>query len=71
MKTITVSVIINKNVNDVWEYWTNPKHIKKWCFASDDWRVGDVNNNVKVNGKFKINMHAKAGGAGFDFEWSN
>ncbi len=67
MKTITVSAIINKPVDQVWQSWTNPESIKQWAFASDDWAVGDVENDLREGGRFKTNMHAKDNSAGFDF----
>ncbi len=67
MKTITVSAVINKPVGQVWESWTNPEHIKQWAFASVDWTVGGVENDLREGGRFKTNMHAKDNSAGFDF----
>jgi uncharacterized protein YndB with AHSA1/START domain len=67
MNTITVSTIIDKQVDQVWESWINPEYIKQWAFASDDWTVGEVENEVREGGRFKTNMHAKDNSAGFDF----
>lgn len=67
MKSVTVKTTINKSPEVVWEHWTKPDHIKRWYFASDDWAVGDVTNDVRVGGRFKTNMHAKDQSAGFDF----
>lgn len=67
MHTITISAIIDKNVDQVWEAWNNPESIKQWAFASDDWAVGDVENDVREGGRFKTNMHAKDNSASFDF----
>src|SRR6267142_6703409 len=67
MPSITVSTTINKPVSNVWEYWNNPTHIKSWAFASDDWGVGEVENDLKIHGRFKTQMMAKDGSAGFDF----
>jgi uncharacterized protein YndB with AHSA1/START domain len=68
VKTITVSTTINAPVESVWSYWTEPKHIINWCFATDDWHAPKAENVLKVNGKFKTRMAAKDGSAGFDFE---
>jgi uncharacterized protein YndB with AHSA1/START domain len=67
-KTITVQTTIKAPVEEVWGYWTEPKHITNWCFASEDWHVPKAENDLKVNGKFKTRMAARDGSAGFDFE---
>lgn len=67
-KTITVETTIKAPVEAVWSYWTDPKHITNWCFASDDWHAPNAENDLRVNGKFKTRMAAKDGSAGFDFE---
>jgi uncharacterized protein YndB with AHSA1/START domain len=67
VKTITVETTINAPVESVWSYWTEPKHITNWCFASDDWHAPKAENDLKVNGKFKTRMAARDGSASFDF----
>lgn len=67
-KTITVETTIKAPVESVWSYWTEPKHITNWCYASDDWHAPAAENDLNVNGKFKTRMAAKDGSAGFDFE---
>jgi uncharacterized protein YndB with AHSA1/START domain len=52
----------------IWDYYTNPEHIIKWNFASDDWHCPKAENELKVGGKFKSRMEAKDGSFGFDFE---
>ncbi len=64
---ITVKSTINAPVAKVWEYWTNPSHIKQWCNASDDWHVPTAANDLKVGGRFSTRMEAKDGSMGFDF----
>jgi uncharacterized protein YndB with AHSA1/START domain len=34
---ITIETTINAPIEKIWEYWTAPEHITKWCNASDDW----------------------------------
>ena len=36
---ITEETTVNVPVEKVWEYWTEPEHIKKWNNASDDWHT--------------------------------
>jgi uncharacterized protein YndB with AHSA1/START domain len=67
MQSITVQTTINAPIEKVWKHWTEPAHIKNWAFASDDWGVGDVSNDVTVGGKFSTIMAAKDGSASFDF----
>lgn len=65
--TITVESIVHAPVEKVWEYWTEPQHITKWSFASDDWHAPHAENDVRVGGKFLTRMEAKDGSFGFDF----
>jgi len=67
-KTITVETSVKAPLEKVWSYWTEPLHITKWYFASDDWHAPKAENDLKVDGKFKTTMAAKDGSAGFDFE---
>ena len=65
--TITVETTVHAPVNKVWEYWTEPQHITKWSFASDDWHAPNAENDLRVGGKFLTRMEAKDGSFGFDF----
>ena len=67
-KAITVEATINAPVEKVWANWNEPKHITKWCQASDDWHAPYAENDVKTGGKFKTTMAAKDGSVSFDFE---
>ncbi len=64
---ITVSALVAASSEIVWKAWTTPEDIKQWCFASDDWGVGDVTNDLREGGKFSTYMQAKDGSTGFDF----
>lgn len=66
--TITVEAIVAANRNKVWDYYTNPDHITKWNFASDDWHCPTAENDMRVGGKYASRMEAKDGSWGFDFE---
>ncbi|SFC47145.1 Activator of Hsp90 ATPase homolog 1-like protein [Bacillus sp. UNCCL81] len=33
---VTVKVTIKVSIEKVWEFWTEPEHIKKWNSPSDD-----------------------------------
>jgi len=64
---ITVQNVINATVEKVWQLWTAPEHITKWCAASDDWHTTRAENDVRAGGKFLSRMEAKDGSSGFDF----
>ncbi|HRG02154.1 MAG TPA: SRPBCC domain-containing protein [Bacteroidia bacterium] len=64
---ITIEAIVNKPIGIVWECWTKPEHITKWCFASDDWHAPSSTSDFKVGGKISTRMEAKDGSFGFDF----
>ncbi len=67
-KNVTVRVLVQAPLKDVWEAWTKPEHITKWYFASDDWEAPRAENDVRVGGKFVTAMAARDKSAGFDFE---
>lgn len=64
---VTVETIVQVPVEKVWEYWTEPEHIKKWNSASDDWHTPFAENDLREGGKFVSRMEAKDGSMGFDF----
>ncbi len=65
---ITVQAIVSADIKKAWDYYTIPKHITKWNFASDDWQCPIATNDMKVGGKYFARMEAKDGSLGFDFE---
>lgn len=67
MSKITIESVITANPKKVWDYWTEPKHITKWNFASDDWQCPKASNDLKVGGKYSARMEAKDGSFGFEF----
>lgn len=66
-KTITAGTVVRAPIRKVWECWTNPVHIAKWAFASDDWEVPYAENDVRAGGRFTIAMAAKDKSEKFDF----
>jgi uncharacterized protein YndB with AHSA1/START domain len=66
-KSITVETTVIAPVEKVWETWTQPEHITKWVFASDDWEAPSAENDLRVGGVFTTVMAAKDGSAKFDF----
>ncbi|MCE7064988.1 SRPBCC family protein [Dyadobacter sp. CY326] len=67
-KQITVQATVAAEKEKVWDYYTNPSHITKWNFASDDWQCPSAENDMRVGGLYKARMEAKDGSFGFDFE---
>ncbi|WP_028608833.1 SRPBCC family protein [Paenibacillus harenae] len=67
LSRVTVEATIQAPVEKVWEYWTEPEHIKKWNSASDEWHTPIAENDLRVGGKFLSRMEAKDGSFGFDF----
>lgn len=65
---VTVETIVKAPVEKVWQYWSEPKHITKWCQASDDWHAPYAENDLRKGGKQKTTMAAKDGSMSFDFE---
>jgi uncharacterized protein YndB with AHSA1/START domain len=65
---ITIEALIKSPVEKVWKTWSDPKHITKWCNASDDWHAPYAENDLRVGGKFKTTMAAKDDSMSFDFE---
>ncbi|OAB38867.1 SRPBCC family protein [Paenibacillus macquariensis] len=65
--TITVETIVHAPVEKVWGYWTEPQHITKWSFASDEWHAPNAENDLRIGGSFLTRMEAKDGSFGFDF----
>lgn len=64
---ITVEAIVNAPVEKVWKYWTQPEHIIKWNYASDDWHCPAASNDLRAGGKFVATMAAKDGSMSFNF----
>lgn len=65
---IQIEATIAAPTQKVWSYWTQPQHITKWNFASDDWQCPKAANDLKVGGKYSARMEAKDGSFGFEFE---
>lgn len=65
---ITVSVLVQRPVADVWTFWSSPEHITQWCAASDDWHCPRATNDLRTGGGFSSTMAARDGSFSFDFE---
>lgn len=67
-KKIQVDALIEASLDKVYQFWTEPKHITKWNFASEDWCCPRAENDLRIGGEYKTRMEAKDGSFGFDFE---
>ncbi|TGK15595.1 activator of HSP90 ATPase [Leptospira fluminis] len=67
-KQIIVQSTIAADIKKVWDYYTDPQHITKWNFASDDWQCPWAKNDMRPGGKYSARMEAKDGSFGFEFE---
>ena len=64
---VTVENTIDAPIDKVWNYWNEPDHITKWCYASDDWHAPWAKNDLRTGGSISSRMEAKDGSMGFDF----
>jgi uncharacterized protein YndB with AHSA1/START domain len=65
---ITVTALINAELQTVWDYYTLPQHITQWNFADPSWHCPSAGNDLRPGGKYMARMEAKDGSFGFDFE---
>ena len=68
MEKIKIQTTVGKKADTVWDSYTNPTHITKWNFATEDWQCPHAENDLRVGGKYLARMEAKDGSFGFDFE---
>ena len=66
--SLKVEINTTASLHKTWDYFTNPIHIVKWYFASDDWCCPNAENDLQVGGKFLTRMQSKDGTMGFNFE---
>lgn len=64
---VEVSIVVDKNIDKVWELWTNPEHIVKWNFAHESWMCPQAINDLRIGGEFNYRMEARDHSMGFDF----
>ena len=67
MDPIKIDITILKPVNKVWDFFTEPEHITKWNFATEEWVCPTAENNLKAGGDFNYRMEAKDASFGFDY----
>ena len=64
---ITVHTLVHAPLQMVWQYWTDPQHVKNWNSASPDWETTQASSELKIGGRFSYTMQAKDGSSGFAF----
>ena len=65
--TVTVETTVERPIEEVWKFWTEPQHITQWSFATDEWHAPKAENDLRAGGTFLTRMEAKDGSFGFDF----
>ncbi len=65
---ISISAIVSAPIEKVWEFWSQPKHITQWAFATETWDAPLAENDLRVGGTFRTTMAAKDKSGQFDFE---
>ena len=65
---IKISALIEAPIDLIWQYYTDPEHIKKWNSPTPDWHTPLAENDLRVGGRFLYRMEARDGSSGFDFE---
>ncbi|WP_010136237.1 SRPBCC family protein [Ochrovirga pacifica] len=68
MEKISIEVKVNASLQKVWEFWTLPKHIVHWNYASEDWHCPKAENDLQIGGEFLYRMEAKNESMGFDLK---
>ncbi|PJZ48772.1 SRPBCC family protein [Leptospira saintgironsiae] len=66
-KQINIQATIAADIKKAWEYYTDPKHIIHWNFATDDWQCPWAKNDLRPGGMYSARMEAKDGSFGFEF----
>lgn len=67
MEKIILNTTILKPVLEVWEYYTQPEHIKKWNITNENWVCPRAENDLRTGGRFNYRMETKDGSYGFDY----
>ncbi len=54
-------------VSEVWDKYTEPRHIVNWNFATEEWECPHAESDLVPGGKFSYRMSAKDKSMEFDF----
>lgn len=64
---ITIRTWTKADIRVLWEAFTEPTHITKWNYASEDWYCPEATNNLVKGGTFDYIMAAKDNSIEFHF----
>lgn len=64
---ISIETKVSAPVEEVWKFWTTPKHITNWNNASADWYTPSAENDLREGGSFSYRMAARDNSASFNF----
>ena len=67
IKPIRVQTTVDREIKTTWEFWTDPEHITKWYFASEEWHCPRAVQDFRERGDFSYRMETKEGSTGFDY----
>jgi uncharacterized protein YndB with AHSA1/START domain len=65
---ISIHVLVQAPIEEVWSAYVTPEDIVSWNAASDDWHTTASTVDLRPGGAFSSRMEAKDGSVGFDFE---
>ena len=65
---ISVSVLVERPLAEVWQGWNTPASIMARNAASPQWHCPHRRGELRVGGRFCHHMAARDGSMGFDFE---
>ena len=66
-KKFVISVDVYQQMDIIWTTYSQPEHVTKWSFASDDWHVTEGHAHFTEGGAFNYRMEAKDESMGFNF----
>lgn len=64
---LSVSVLINKSLDLVWNTWNDDSQMHNWLFISNEFETKNPRIDLKLGGSFSYSMASKTGD--FDFEY--
>ena len=65
--SLTATVEVNANIEEVWAAWHNPQDIREWNVPDEKWTNSRVENDPRTGGTFFFGMTKKDGSEAFDF----
>ena len=67
LRTISVNVMIQDSVENVWNAYNEAKDVEVWKRPSDDWHIASAYNNLRMGGGFIYRMEAMDKSTGINF----